>query len=541
MSFWRTFGFHSVSAIDTLLDSGEFTLDQLLDEEEILQEAKTQNKKLLDFLVDPQTLKRLVDYITIEASDDADNKRRFKYPFLSCEILASDVWAICDAMYQHEGLLDELYGYFENEPPLNPLLSTYAARVAAILLQKKVSETITYLKTRKDIVNHFLKHLGNSSVMDLLLKVIACEDTTDGAGTLEWLCTTDLIHSLVEKFDPKQGASVHENAAQTLGDIAAISINSASSPLIAQLESESVLKNLFTFILSSGLSSSLEYGLSVLIELLRRHMNDGLDEYTKLEDLPSLIKIIVAHLEPLHALINDERSMSQPIGFQRLKVTEFFSALTHANFLCVDMELMRLGIFSTCVKLFFAHPWNNFLHSTVEQMLQVILDCESEALKSSILTECKLVDLICQASKINEEESLRPKGVRRGYMGHITAISLSLINAAANTPAVESYLAGHQEWNEYYKGAFQTTRDRESNTLMYAPSTDEFTQAESEMIEDEYDNGEEYNTGDQEFKLDDDDDEEGVVVQSQLEDDEGEVWEERQIQDEEQEPEQTAS
>ncbi len=48
MSFWKTFGFHTVSAIDTLLESDEFTLEQLLDEEEILQETKSQNKKLID-------------------------------------------------------------------------------------------------------------------------------------------------------------------------------------------------------------------------------------------------------------------------------------------------------------------------------------------------------------------------------------------------------------------------------------------------------------------------------------------------------------
>lgn len=507
-------------------------MEQLLDEEEILQETKTQNKKLLDFLTEPQSLQKLLDYITVEPDPEADNKRKFKYPFLACEILASDVWTICDAMYQKEELLDQLYTYFEQEPPLNVLLSTYAARVAAILLQKKVPETIAYLKSRKQIINSFLKHLGNSSVMDLLLKIIACEDTTDGNGTLEWLCTTDLISSLVDKFDPKQGAAVHENAAQTLGDIAAISINSASSPLIGQLESETVLTNLFKYLLSSGLSSSLEYGLSVLIELLRRHMNDGLDELTKLEDLPSLLKIIMAHIEPLHALINDEASRTKPIGFHRLKITEFFSALTHANYLCIDEELMRLGVFTTCVSLFFAHPWNNFLHSTVEQMIQVILDCESDKLKMGLLTECKLVDTLCEASRVNEEESNKPRGVRRGYMGHVTAITLSLLNAAANSPSIESYFADHKEWNEYIKGAFQATRDRENSTLMYAP--DGFTTAE--IIEDEYDNGEEYMTGEQEFRLedDDDDDDEGVVMQSQIdEEDAGEVWEEKEIQDNE--------
>eukprot|EP01114_Cavostelium_apophysatum_P018918 TRINITY_DN594_c0_g1_i1.p1 TRINITY_DN594_c0_g1~~TRINITY_DN594_c0_g1_i1.p1 ORF type:complete len:566 (-),score=171.55 TRINITY_DN594_c0_g1_i1:86-1783(-) len=548
MSFWKTFGFHSVSAIDALLDAGEFSLEQLLDEEEILQETKSQNKKLLDFLVEPETLKKLVYYITVPADDDADAKRRFKYPFLACEVLASEVWAICDAMYQHEGLLDQLYGYFEKEPPLDPILSTYTSRVASVLLQKKVPETIAFMKTRQNIVADFLKHLGNASVIELLLKVIACEDTTDGSGTLDWLCTTELIPSLIDKFDPKQGPAVHENAAQALADIIAVSTNSASSPLIAQLESEAILNKLFSYILAEGLSSSLEHGLSVLIELLRRHMNDGLDDLTKLEDLPYILKSIVTRLESLHALITDDLDTKEadsakvllprpigavkPLGFQKLKVVEFFSALTHTNFLFLDLELMRLNIFASCVRLFFAHPWNNFLHSIVEQMIQVVLDCESEQLKLALLKDCKLVDYVCQGSKLSEEESTKPKGIRRGYMGHITAITQSLVNAASNTPSVETFLNDHEEWNKYLKGPFQVTRDRESNTLLYAPSAEEFTNEDEEVMEAEYDNGEEFTTGEQDFRLeDDDDDEEGVIVQGHLEDG-NDVWEEREIQDE---------
>lgn len=52
MSFWRTFGFHTVSAVETILDKESFTLEELLDEEEILQEVKSQNKKLLDLYPD---------------------------------------------------------------------------------------------------------------------------------------------------------------------------------------------------------------------------------------------------------------------------------------------------------------------------------------------------------------------------------------------------------------------------------------------------------------------------------------------------------
>ena len=51
MSVWKNFGFYAASAIDQILDSREFTLEQLLDEDDILQETKAQNKKLIDFYV----------------------------------------------------------------------------------------------------------------------------------------------------------------------------------------------------------------------------------------------------------------------------------------------------------------------------------------------------------------------------------------------------------------------------------------------------------------------------------------------------------
>jgi len=64
-------------------------------------------------------------YVTEEAPEDSDQKRKFKYPFIACEILASEVWALCDAFYAHAGLLEKLYGFLEKDPPLNPMLTSY--------------------------------------------------------------------------------------------------------------------------------------------------------------------------------------------------------------------------------------------------------------------------------------------------------------------------------------------------------------------------------------------------------------------------------
>jgi len=481
MTFWKNFGFHSVSPIDSLLESPDVTLEQLLDEEEILQETKSQNKKLLDFLIEPSILKKLVFYITVEPHEEDDPKRRFKYPFLSCEILASEVWAIVEAFYENRNLLDELYSYFDSNAPLNSLLSGYVSRVASVLLTKKVAETIQYLKEQEKTIPRFLKHLGNASVMELLLKVVACQDASEGSGTLEWLCSTELIPSVVEKFNPKFSAEVHENASQILSDIIFVSSNALSSPLIAQLESEKVICILFEYMLAKELSSTLLNGLTVIIDLLRRHISERYDFTSTLESLDPLIRITLENLRKLKRFIENPSEFGKynglqefenqasgkviPLGFERLKIVELISALVSLNFQCVHDALIQMNVLGCCVNLFFAYPWNNFLHAAVDAIIQTILDCENESLKLTLLKDCNLISKICQASKENDLECEKPRGMRRGYMGFVTSMSQSIDNISTASSTVQQFLSEDSEWLEYFQGSFQTNRERDSQPI----------------------------------------------------------------------------
>lgn len=51
-----------------------------------MQECKALNARLIDFLKLPESVAKLLEYITQPAGMDADDKRQFKYPFSSCEV-----------------------------------------------------------------------------------------------------------------------------------------------------------------------------------------------------------------------------------------------------------------------------------------------------------------------------------------------------------------------------------------------------------------------------------------------------------------------
>lgn len=74
--FWK-FDLHSSPHIDTLLEREDVTLKELMDEEDVLQECKAQNRKLIEFLLKAECLEDLVSFIIEEPPQDMDEKIRY--------------------------------------------------------------------------------------------------------------------------------------------------------------------------------------------------------------------------------------------------------------------------------------------------------------------------------------------------------------------------------------------------------------------------------------------------------------------------------
>uniref|UniRef100_A0A5S6KS02 Protein YIPF5 n=1 Tax=Xenopus tropicalis TaxID=8364 RepID=A0A5S6KS02_XENTR len=151
--FWK-FDLHTSSHVDTLLERENVTLFELLDEEDVLQECKVVNRKLIDYLVQPQHMEELVNCITQEPS--------------------TDVSQINDALGEDESLLKRLYGFLQTNEDLNPLLGSFFSKVMGILINRKTEQIIAFLRQKDDFVSLLLQHIGTSAIMDLLLRLLTC-------------------------------------------------------------------------------------------------------------------------------------------------------------------------------------------------------------------------------------------------------------------------------------------------------------------------------------------------------------------------------
>uniref|UniRef100_A0A8C5JJD0 Protein phosphatase 6 regulatory subunit 2 n=1 Tax=Junco hyemalis TaxID=40217 RepID=A0A8C5JJD0_JUNHY len=398
--FWK-FDLNTTSHVDKLLDKEDVTLEELMDEDDVLQECKAQNRRLLDFLCQQRCMEQLVTLITHEPPVDMDEKVRFKYPNTACELLTSDVPQINDKLGGDETLLNILYDFLDHEPPLNPLLASFFSKTIGNLIARKTEQVISFLRKKDKFLSLVLKHIDTSAMMDLLLRLISCvEPTALRQDVLNWLNEARIIQRLVELIHSSQDEDRQSNASQTLCDIIRLSRDQSTQlqdvpepdPLLTALESQECVEQLLTNMFDGEQSETcIVNGTQVLLTLLetRRSGVEGLmDSYTQGFERSYTVNSSILHgieprLKDFHqlllcppkkpAILTTLGVLEEPLGNARLHGSRLIAALLHANTPSINHELCRLGTLDLLLDLFFKYTWNNFLHFQVELSIAAIL------------------------------------------------------------------------------------------------------------------------------------------------------------------------
>uniref|UniRef100_A0A8C1K072 Protein phosphatase 6, regulatory subunit 2a n=1 Tax=Cyprinus carpio TaxID=7962 RepID=A0A8C1K072_CYPCA len=428
--FWK-FDLNNTSHIDQLLDREGVTLRELMEEEDVLQECKAQNRKLLLFLSKDHCMQELVTLITEEPPADLEEKTRFKFPNIACELLTSDVALINDKLGGDESLLEKLYHFLEQEPPLNPLLASFFSKTIGNLIARKTDQVISFLRKKHNFISLVLNHIDASAMMDLLLRLISCvEPAPLRMEVLNWLNEERLIQRLTELMHTGRDEERQSNASQTLCDIIRLSRDQANQlsevtepdPLLAVLESQEnvaeLLKNMFE---GERTEASVVNGTQVLLTLLESRRSG--------------------------AILTTVGVLEQPLGSARLHVARLVASLLQTCDLSICQEICRLNTMDLLLDLFFKYSWNNFLHLQVELCVASILNHSAH-----LFQHCRLVQRILDAWEENDKNQAEG-GRRRGNMGHLTRIANTVVQN------LEKGLA-HSQMNDLIKELPEDCRGR---------------------------------------------------------------------------------
>ncbi|KAK8500305.1 hypothetical protein V6N13_008821 [Hibiscus sabdariffa] len=492
--FWRMTGLSSASPIDTILDKDNFTLEELLDEDEIIQECKSLNGRLINFLREKAQVEQLIQYIVVEPPENADKKQIFKFPSIACEIFTCEVDIILKTLVEDEGLMNLLFSFLNKNHSHSTQLAGYFSRVVICLLLRKTSTFMQYIKGHQQIVEMIVDLIGITSIMEVLIRLIGADEHmyTNYMESMQWIEDTNILEMIADKFSSSDSAEVHANAAETLCAITRF----APPGLAAKISSPNFIGRLFHHGLEDSRPNSVVVNsLSVCISLLdpKRltvgvyHMyNRQVSQGSTISANPKTVEGMLENLGSLMKLLDISSSKSTllttygklqpPLGKHRLKIVEFISVLLTVGSEAAEKELIRLGAMQRILNLFFEYPYNNFLHHHVENIILSCLESKNVSLVENLLCECNLLGKILEAEKncmlasdpnmptVSAEGRAPPK---IGNIGHLTCISNKLVQLGNSNGEIQAYLQENSEWINWQKNVL-SKRNAIENVYQWA-------------------------------------------------------------------------
>lgn len=470
-------GLSTASPVETILDKDNVSLEELLDEDEIIQECKALNNRLINFLRERSQVEQLVRFIVEEGPENAEKTRTFKLPFIACEIFTCEVDIILKALVEDEELMNLLFSFLEPQRPHSTLLAGYFSKVVVCLLLRKTVPFMSYIRTHQEIIRKLVDLIGITSIMEVLVRLIGADEHLYSSylDSMKWLEDTNVLEMIGDKLSSSDCPEVHANAAEALSAITRY----APPGLAAKISSPGFIGRLFQHALESSRPKSvLVHSLSVCISLLdpkrlplgtyyiyNRQQNHGSaitanSETVEgmLESLGDLLKLLDVSSEE-NVLPTTYGKLRPPLGKHRLKIIEFLSVLVTVNSEAVEKELIRLGAVKRILELFFEYPYNNFLHHHVEQIVITCLESKNSTLVQHLLHDCNLVGKILEAEKnfTLPNDSTKPtipaegsSAPRIGNIGHVTRISNKLLQIGNNNNDIHTFLQENGEWADWH-------------------------------------------------------------------------------------------
>ncbi|CAA0177580.1 putative SIT4 phosphatase-associated protein family [Arabidopsis thaliana] len=481
--FWKLTSLSASSPVEIILDKENFTLEELLDEEEIIQECKALNSRLINFLRDKAQVEQLLRYIVEEPPQDADSKRAFKFPFISCEIFTCEIDVILKTLVEDEELMNLLFSFLEPNRPHSALLAGYFSKVVICLMIRKTAALMNYVKGHQNVFCQLVDLIGITSIMEVLVRLVGADDQVypNFLDVMQWLADSNLLEMIVDKLKPSSPPEVQANAAETL---CAISRN-APSALATQLSSPGYVAKIFGHALEDSHSKSgLVHSLSVCTSLLdpRRSavsssmFNSYRGQHMFESPVPVSPETIGAMLPKLNDLLmlltvaSDSTvlpttygELRPPLGKHRLKIVEFIAVLLKTGSEAAQKELVSSGTIKRTLDLFFEYPYNNALHHQVESIILSCLENKSDLMVNHILRDCDLIGKFLLSDRDSNllgdsQPTVAASGKKKprvGYVGHITRISNKIGQLSNSNGQIKAYLQENSEWNEWQGSVLQ--------------------------------------------------------------------------------------
>lgn len=465
------------SRLDVLLQEDSVKLSDILFEEDLLQELKCANENLSKFIKKPEIIDELINNIVRLTQDDCDEKilcSPIHAAYVSCEILTTGLDDILFALAANSSYINRIIACLSETPVIQRKITLLAklindlhglsADTLATHFEEKPEEFCKMVATLVDNIDIS----GSYEILSTLLKSTSFTDVRHRFCNA--LRQADFVRKLIDVMTLSEAEDKQRNACQLLCDIITINRHETcdlnnlctryNDCLALYIGSEEAVQVMLEQMFSKEQTdtTAIVCGMKVLRTLL--DFVKPLTEFQwsfHLQTIDNIQGVVEKYIENFHELLKNPPKqdpikstfgiIQKPLGFLRLEAVNLIKALLKTNSPVFMNKLVEIETMKVIIDLFIDYPWNNLLHTQVEQILTYIIrnyglceenrDGPSKALFSQLLNECDLIGRLLMPKCTTNSGTNRSE--EKANFGHI----IKMINSIAtrrNFPIIKEHL-----------------------------------------------------------------------------------------------------
>lgn len=499
---WSLSGISFGSPLNDILEKDVFSLEELLEQDELLQEIKAQNNKLVDFLCKEETVETLIDYVISPPSIQDNELRKYKYPYISCEIICFECPEILHMLvhYGQGKYLTRLFEFLSQANEMNNYLAGYFEKILEMLFRKETQTSISYINNGGMVLfQFFLDHIYNYSIMQIVQRLMlphipfSVVNDTDLSGEdsyhCNWSYSLEFCKLLCLKMvNTRNNEEVSSHISDLL--ITVVQLSPPESTVISNLCDDECLDLLLTSAFTvptqhdneSAMDSAGLCAVSVLESLMSRlteslsptdegstnsHTQD--DNPIDLSASKKCIERLVSRLPryfpgiqqqlrgymDLPSSSGEQLSQSKQsfprLGHRGLQLVKLVEAVVRISDASLDQQLQQAGVLAVALQLLFHFPLNSLLHLSVQRIVLMAVEGgpPRRQLQHHLLLDCGLLVRIVRLLSAGGEAIA---GCPPPVTGHLLLIAQAVAASATVSDSEVSFWSENETQVRPYGG-----------------------------------------------------------------------------------------
>jgi len=385
--------YHFPSNCEKILKLSYFTLENLLDEDEVVIDVKEGKAVVINYLLQPGNMKSLINYLVQVPEPDATESVKFRYPAVVFEILTSDIEEMDAAILLNPSYLELIVGFFEkdHQTTLSQRI-TLVSRFIIYLFKIDADRMTRFITKRDNLVPFLISNINIAGIVTFITAMISEEEYI-----ASWIINAKFIPRLIENFSPHERKDQSRHSFTCTAILEILEVVPGKSRFVIEMNSKDIVDYLTSFMFLPNNDSALLRGLFIFQKLLQIKNAERQIYGVKKEATPVCL-VVLDHLSDFHKILGHtlEKNVrgEEPFGPTRMAILKVLKTLVDANFPKVQEKILTSDIFSLALNLFPKFPKNNIFHATTATLVCASLQQRNAHEIRSFLSSSKLVEFI---------------------------------------------------------------------------------------------------------------------------------------------------